>query len=102
MPFVYNPTTYNKAEYEALIMVLDLAKAFRVESLVVQEYSQLIIGQVNGTSEAKKEWIKRYLSKVRQCIKGFTMAKFHQILRKENMKSDGLAKAASADKLVDD
>ena len=45
--------------------------------------------------------MKRYLSKVKQYIKGFTMAKFHQILRDENMEADNLAKAASANELVD-
>lgn len=46
--------------------------------------------------------MKRYLSKVKQCIKGFTMAKFPQIPREENMEVDSLAKALSADELVDD
>ena len=45
--------------------------------------------------------MKRYLSKVKQCIKGFTMAKFHQILREENLETDSLAKVESVDELVD-
>ena len=45
--------------------------------------------------------MKRYLSKVKQCIKGFTTAKFNQIPREENVEADSLAKASSADKLVD-
>ena len=56
----------------------------------------------DGTYEVKEEWMKRYLSKVKHCIKGFTMAKFHQILKEENMEANNLAKAASADELVDD
>lgn len=46
--------------------------------------------------------MKRYLSKVRQCTKGFTTAKFHQIPKEENTEANGLAKAASIDQLVDD
>ena len=46
--------------------------------------------------------MKRYLGKVKQCIKGFTMAQFHQIPREENMEANILAKTASADELVDD
>ena len=45
--------------------------------------------------------MKRYLSKVKQCIKDFTMAKFHQIPREENLETDSLAKVESVDKLVD-
>ena len=46
--------------------------------------------------------MKRYLGKVKQCIKGFTMAQFHQIPREENMEANILAKTAFADELVDD
>ena len=46
--------------------------------------------------------MKGYLSKVKQCIKGFIMTKFHQVLREENIEANSLAKATSIDKLVDD
>ena len=36
----------NKAEYEALLTGLSLAKALRVKNLIVHGNSQLIIGQV--------------------------------------------------------
>ena len=77
-----------------------MAKSLGANSIIVQGDSQLIISQVNGTCEAKEERI--YLSKVRKCIKGFTIAKFHQILREENMEANSLAKAAYANELVDD
>ena len=40
------PATNNKAEYEALLTGLSLAKALGAKSLIVQADSQLIIGQV--------------------------------------------------------
>ena len=49
------PMTNNKAEYEAFIKGLNLAKALGAESLVVQVDSQLIISQVNGTCEVMDE-----------------------------------------------
>ena len=49
------PMTNNKAEYEAFIKGLNLAKALGAESLVVQVDSQLIISQVNGTCEVMEE-----------------------------------------------
>ena len=47
--------TNNEVEYEALLKGLELAKSLEVESIVVQGDSQLVIGQVNGTCEAKEE-----------------------------------------------
>ena len=35
-----------------------------------------MIGQANGMCEAKEERMNKYLGKVKQCIKGFTMAQF--------------------------
>ena len=61
-----------------------------------------MIGQVNGTCEAKEERMKRYLGKVRQRIKGFTTTQFQQLLREENTEADVLAKTASVDKTVGD
>ena len=46
--------------------------------------------------------MKKYLNKVRQCIKGFTTTQFQQIPREENAEADTLAKIASANKIVGD
>ena len=95
-------TTNNEVEYEALLQGLELAKLLGADSILVQGDSLLVIGQVNGTCKAKEEQIKRYLRKLKQCIKGFKMAQFQQILKEENMEADVLAKAASADEFVGD
>ena len=42
-----------------------------VEAIVVQGDSQLIIGQVNGTCEAKEERMKKYLTRVKRLVKKF-------------------------------
>ena len=62
--------------------------------MVVQGGSQLIIGQVNGTCEAKEEWMKKYLTRVKRLVKKFKEANFLQVPREENMEADALAKAA--------
>ena len=46
--------------------------------------------------------MKRYLSKVRHCVKSFTLAKFQQILREEYMEADSLAKAPSVDGIINE
>ena len=71
-------TTNNEVEYEALLKGLGLAKSLGAESIVVQGDSQLIMGQVNGTCEAKQEQMKKYLSKVKCLIKKFKEASFLQ------------------------
>ena len=69
-------TTDNEAEYEALLKGLELAKSLVAESVLVQGDSQLVIGQVNGMYEAKKERMKKYLNKVKRLIRKFNEVHF--------------------------
>ena len=62
----------------------------------------MVIGQVNGTYEAKEEWMKKYLNKVRCLIKKFNEAHFVQVPREENMEANTLAKEASVNELTDE
>ena len=56
--------TNNEVEYEALLKGLELAKSIEAESVLILGDSQLVMGQVNGTCEAKEERMKKYLEKV--------------------------------------
>ena len=47
--------TTNEVEYEALLKGLELAKSIEAKSVLILGDSQLIMGQVNGTYEAKEE-----------------------------------------------
>ena len=78
-------TTNNEVEYETLLKGLELARSIQVESILVLGDSQLIIGQVNGTYEAKEERMRKYLNKVVCLVKKFKEASFIQIPREENM-----------------
>ena len=62
----------------------------------------MVIGQVNGTYEAKEERMKRYLNKMRRLIKKFSETHFVQVPREENMETDTLAKEASVNELTDE
>ena len=86
----------NEVEYETLLKGLELAKSIDAESILILEDSQLVMGQVNGTCEAKEERMKKYLEKVLQLVKKFKEANFIQIPREENMEAGALAKEASA------
>ena len=48
-------TTNHEVEYEALLKGLELAKVVEAKSILALGDSQLIMGQVNETYEAKEE-----------------------------------------------
>ena len=89
-------TTKNEAEYEALIVGLDLARAAGAENIIIHCDSQVITSQVNGSYECRSERMKKYLDEVKGQI-GYLQIKFVQILREENECADRLAKAASTE-----
>ena len=68
--------TNNEVKYEALLKGLELAKSIEAESVLILGDLQLVMGQVNGTCEAKEEQMKKYLEKVLQLVKKFKEANF--------------------------
>ena len=50
----YRPTN-NEVEYETLLKGLELAKSVEAKSVLVLGDSLLVMGQINGTYEAKEE-----------------------------------------------
>ena len=92
----------NEVEYETLLKGLKLAKSIEAESILIMGDSQLVMGQVNGTCEAREERMKKYLEKVLQLVKKFKEANFVQIPREENMEADTLAKEVSANQPMDE
>ena len=60
------PTTNNEAEYEALVVGLDLARATGATSVVIYCDSQVITNQINGDYEYKGERMKLYLNQVKR------------------------------------
>ena len=47
--------TNNEAEYEGILTGLRLGKALGAKNLLIQNDSKLVIGQIRGEYEAKKE-----------------------------------------------
>ena len=95
-------TTNNEVEYEAFLKGLELAKSIEAKSILILGDSQLVMGQVNGTCEAKEEQMKKYLKKVLQLVKKFEETNFVQIPREENMEVDALVKQASTNQPMDE
>ena len=47
------PTTSNEAEYEAILIGLNLAKAIGASAVVLHSNSQVVIGHMNGDYEPR-------------------------------------------------
>ena len=52
-------TINNGAKYEALIAGLKIAKELKVDNLKIYSDSQLVVGQVNSTYEAREKSMKK-------------------------------------------
>ncbi|XP_059638784.1 uncharacterized protein LOC132281065 [Cornus florida] len=87
--------TNNKAEYEALLAGIKLAKELNVKNLTVFSDSQLIVRQVNSEYETKDEMMEVYHSAVMREAKNFEKFEFIQIPREHNEDADRLACSAS-------
>ncbi|XP_075675194.1 uncharacterized protein LOC142644475 [Castanea sativa] len=93
------PITNNEAEYEALVAGLDLAKVTGATSVIIHCDSQVVISQINGYYECKRERMKKYQEQVQKRASELR-TKFVQIPREENEQVDCLAKAASAEHML--
>ena len=60
--------TNNEAEYEALVVELDLSKTVGAASVILYCDSQVITNQVNGDYECKGEKMKKYLEQVKRRV----------------------------------
>ena len=86
----------NEAEYEAVIVGLNLAHSMEADLLEVCSDSQLVVKQIEDDYEAKGEKMILYLKKVRELLKKFVWVQVRHILRTENSRADALAKLATA------
>ena len=93
------PTTNNEAEYKALVVELDLAKAAGATNVVVYCNSQVVTSQVNSNYKCKGERMKKYLKQVKKQTNDL-QAKFFQIPREENEQASHLSKIASAEHML--
>uniref|UniRef100_A0A2N9F3F9 Uncharacterized protein n=1 Tax=Fagus sylvatica TaxID=28930 RepID=A0A2N9F3F9_FAGSY len=88
--------TNNKAEYEALLTELKMAKILGAAELDVLSDSQLVVGQVNEDYEAKEGRMRQYLNLVQHQISRFREVRLSRIPREQNTEVDQLAKSASS------
>ena len=84
----------NEAEYETVIVGLNLAHFMEADQLEVSNDSQLVVKQIEDSYEAKGEKMILYLKKVRELLKKFVRVQVKHVPRSENSRADVLAKLA--------
>ena len=62
----------NEAEYEALIVGLELAKEMKVESLDIFNDSQLVVCQIKDEYQAREGNMAAYLHKAKKLLESFS------------------------------
>lgn len=75
-----------------MIIGLALAARLGVSSIEICSDSQLIVGKVTEKFEAKDGKMAAYLMKVRNLQRGFTSFKITKVPRRDNERTDALAK----------
>ena len=86
----------NEAEYEALLVGLQLATSMGAQQIKVYSDSQLIVNQVLQQYKAREENMVAYLTLVWEVTSKLKGLSITQIPREENKRADQLARLASS------
>lgn len=81
-------TASNKAEYEALLAGIRLAKQMVVEAVVALTDIRLSANQINGEFETKDKRMEKYVKVVQEFVQLLREFTIKQILRGENRRAD--------------
>ncbi|GKU99462.1 hypothetical protein SLEP1_g12312 [Rubroshorea leprosula] len=87
--------TNNMAEYEALLLGLQLATELKVEVIQIYSDSQLVVNQVNSVCEVVDPVMVKYAALVAELKSKFQKFHLSKIPRAENEQADSLSKFAS-------
>ncbi|XP_070660555.1 uncharacterized protein [Malus domestica] len=92
----------NVAEYQALIIALQMVINMEIIALEVYGDSKLIINQLLTEYEVRKDDLVPYFWLATQLLQRFKVVTLEHVLRKENQIADALAKLASSMTLGED
>ncbi|XP_075092304.1 uncharacterized protein LOC142172555 [Nicotiana tabacum] len=90
------PLTNNKAEYEALVARLGLARGLGSEIIKIKCDSQLVVNQVYRIFDIKEERMQQYVNKVQELLARFREWSIIHISRVDNVEADALANWGSS------
>lgn len=86
--------TNNEAEYKALIKALELAKEKGLQKIEINSDSELIVNQIKGSYNIKKENLIPLFNNAKNLINNFKEFKINYIKREKNKEADYLANLA--------
>ncbi len=87
-------TTNNVAEYEALLVALELLEELSITRAEFNMDSQLIVRQLSGQYRVKDPKMKRMHQRVRVAMARLEHSQVHHVPREENKRADALANEA--------
>ena len=87
--------TNNVAEYEALLLGIEIAKDMGIKLLSIKGDSDLIVQQVKGRFACKCQRLKKYRNAIWDTMEFFDALNIEKIPRDQNSASDKLAVSAS-------
>ena len=87
--------TNNVAEYEALLLGIEIAKDMGIKLLSIKGDSDLIVQQVKGQFACKCQRLKKYRNAIWDTIEFFDALNIEAIPRDQNSAADRLAVSAS-------
>ena len=90
----FGPATNNVAEYQSLILGLELAATLKPRRLTIRSDSELMVRQVAGQYRVKALHLKPLLLQVRRLIAPFESVEIQHIPREKNAEADALSRKA--------
>ena len=82
--------TNNVAEYEGVVLALELAGQLRASDLVLKLDSELIVRQIQGSYKVKNEGLRPYHARAVELIAGFPSFSIEHVRRSKNKEADKL------------
>jgi ribonuclease HI len=92
----------NQAEYQALLIALDLAASHAPPSLLVRMDSELVVRQMTGRYRVKDPVLQRLHARAEAMIRTIGTVRFEHVPRSLNAEADRLANLALDGKPVDE
>ena len=86
----------NESEYEAILAGIELEATVSTKKLLIQNDSQLVVGQVNAEYESRDPRMEKYVSLVKQRLSNFSAWMLEHIPRDCNEKAEALAAVAAS------
>ncbi|XP_073277708.1 uncharacterized protein [Primulina huaijiensis] len=93
------PCTNNQAEYEALVIGLEILKDLGARELLISGHSQLVLKQLSGEFKCTSLSLAPYYTAASQLLDDFEEVSLIQVPRQENWEADELAQVTSGLKI---